>query len=166
MNKVWEGGKIKNKRKPWKEALLFDIPLWELSWWSRKTNKRWIFFFFSSSALSTLVCRRAVTACLVAPRSKEGFGNEHVQIEISIISCLITSQIAIVRQDKSAPSCFVSFGSGSSVLCLTEKVIQRVVLVNCVIQKWAITYTNMTQSSFWPKALYFPASVKQVIFTW
>lgn len=46
------------------------------------------------------------------------------------------------------------------------KLIFRAILVNRVIQKWAITYTNMTQSSFWPKAPYFPVSLKQVIFTW
>lgn len=83
--------------------------------------------------------------------------NEQVQIEISIILCLITSQIAIFRQDKSLPSCFASFRLDCFILCLSEKVILWVVLVNRVIQKWVITYTNMTQSSFWPKGLIFPS---------
>lgn len=89
-----------------------------------------------------------LTACLVSPESKKGFGNEKVQIEISIISCLITPQIAIFRQEKSVPSCFASFRLDCFILCLTEKVILWVVLDNRVIQKLAITYYNMTQSSF------------------
>lgn len=44
------------------------------------------------------------------------------------------------------------------ILCPTEKVILWVVLVNGVIQEWAITYTNMTQNSFWPKPNIFSLS--------
>lgn len=77
-----------------------------------------------------------MTACLVDRESKKVFfENEQVQVEISIISCLITSQIAIFRQDKSVPSCFVSFRLDCFILRLTEKVILWVVLVNRVIQK-------------------------------
>lgn len=129
MSEVWEEGK--------KEVL-------RLSWWSRKTNKRWSFLY------SEHLCAITLSACLVAPESRKG-----VQIEISIISCLITSQIAIFRQDKSVPSCFASFRLDCFILCLNEKVILWVVLVNRVIQKWSITYTNMTRSSFWPKASHF-----------
>lgn len=81
------------------------------------------------------LCVTMLTACLIAPESEKGFGYEQVQIEISIISCLITSQIAIFRQDKSVPSCFVSFRLDCFILCLSEKVILWVVLVNRVIQK-------------------------------
>ena len=97
-------------------------------------NKQAVKFFF---AFRTLVCVTMLTACLVAPESeKKGvFGNEQVQIEISIISCLITSQIAILRQDKSVPSCLASFRSDCFIPLLTEKVILWVVLVNRVIRK-------------------------------
>lgn len=84
-------------------------------------------------------------------RAKGVLENEQVQIEISIISCLISSQIAIFRQDKFVPSCFASFRLDCFILGLSEKVILWVVLANRVIPKWAITYTNMTQSSFWPR---------------
>lgn len=108
-------------------------------------------------------------ACLVAPRSKKKkkkFRNAQVQIAVCVISCLITSQIAISRKDKSVPSRSTRFRLDCFILRLTEKVILQVVFANCVIQKWAITYTNMTQKSFWPKAPYFPASSEQVIFKW
>lgn len=71
-----------------------------------------------------------------------------VQIAISIISCLINTQIAIFRQDKWVPSCFASFWLDCFILFLTEKVILWVVLANRVLQKWPITSTNVTQSSF------------------
>lgn len=76
-----------------------------------------------------------LTACLAAQESRKGFGNEQVQIEISIILCLITSQIAIFRQDKSVPSCLASSRLDCFIPCFTEKVILWVVLVNRVIQK-------------------------------
>lgn len=118
--------------------------------------------------LSAHLCAATLTACLVAPRSKKkrGFRNAQVQIAVCVISCLITSQIAISRKDKSVPSRSTRFRLDCFILRLTEKVILQVVFANCVIQKWAITYTNMTQKSFWPKAPYFPASSEQVIFTW
>lgn len=106
-------------------------------------NKQAVKFFFFLH--SEHLCVTMLTACLVAPESKKSVGNEQVQIEISIISCLITSQIAIFRQDKSVPSCFESFRLNCFILCLTEKAILWVVLANRVIQKWPITYTNMTK---------------------
>lgn len=148
---------------------LFDTPLWELSWWSWKTDKLWYFFLFCFGFLSAHLCAATLTACLVAPRSKKKkkrFRNAQVQIAVCVISCLITSQIAISRKDKSVPSRSTRFRLDCFILRLTEKVILQVVFANCVIQKWAITYTNMTQKSFWPKAPYFPASSEQVIFKW
>lgn len=84
---------------------------------AEKTNKQgsWVFFAFS-----TLVCHHA-NSLPCGPREQNGFvGNEHFQIEISIISCLITSQIAIFK-DKSVPSCFVSFRLDCFILCLNQK---------------------------------------------
>lgn len=159
ISELWE----RIKRLPCQIAaalFVFDIPLWKLSWWSRKTNKHWSFFAFWALVSS---CWKLA---LCPQRAKRGFWKwtgpdwdfHYVLMLDHLSNCNISP-----RQICPFMLCELKVGLFH---CLTKKVILWAVLVKCVIQKWAITYTNMTQSSFWPKAPYFPASLKEVIFTW
>lgn len=151
------------------DVSLFDTPLWELSWWSWKTDKLWYFFLFCFVFLSAHLCAATLTACLVAPRSKkkkkrfskctgpdcglrylmlDHFSNCNISERQIGSFTLYEIQVGLFHF---APNWKSHFTGCFCKLCYSE---------------WAITYTNMTQKSFWPKAPYFPASSEQVIFTW